>query len=242
MAGDIFDILILNGHPASGKSETIDFLKKTPEEERRERFHIGAMDEIDDFPMLWTWFEEDAILEKILDHPRMHTDKDGFFLYQYQWDLLIERISLDDSQARVTLREIPDTPGLAAQVFGEIAEAGILVDMIVQSMGRAGHANLSFTVPQTELDRSLKLASQLAEGFGSPSPTSSPRVAKLSVTGTGMRSHTSVATRMLRSLANAEINVDMISTSEVRVNVVVDGAQGEKALKALQQEFADVML
>ncbi len=157
-------------------------------------------------------------------------------------DLIIERISLDESQARVTLVGVPDTPGFAAQVFGEVAETGIVVDMIVQSMGRAGHANLSFTVPQTELARSLKLAGQLAEGFGSPPPTSSPRVAKLSVTGTGMRSHTSVATRMLKSLADAEINVDMISTSEVRLNVVVDGQHGQKGLEKLKQEFADVTM
>ena len=154
--------------------------------------------------------------------------------------LLIECISLDDSQARVTLVEIPDTPGLAAQVFAEIAEAGIVVDMIVQSMGRGGHANLSFTVPRTDLQRSLKLAAELAEGFGSPPPTSNPRVAKLSVTGTGMRSHTSVATRMLKSLADSEINVDMISTSEVRLNVVVDGPHGQKGLEELNREFADI--
>ena len=157
-------------------------------------------------------------------------------------DLIIERISLDDSQARVTLVEVPDTPGLAAQVFGEIADAGVLVDMIVQSMGRDGHANLSFTVPQTDLERSLKLATELAKGFGSPPPTSSPQVAKLSVTGTGMRSHTSVATRMLRSLADAQINVDMISTSEVRLNVVVHGSHGPKGLEALNKEFVDVTM
>ncbi len=95
MAGDIIDIIILNGRPASGKSETIDFLKKTPEHERRRRFHIGRLDEIDDFPMLWTWFEEDAILQKIMGKPRMHTDSQGYFLYRHQWDLLIERISMD---------------------------------------------------------------------------------------------------------------------------------------------------
>ena len=157
-------------------------------------------------------------------------------------DLIIEHISLDDSQARVTLVEVPDTPGLAAQVFAEIADAGILVDMIVQSMGRAGHANLSFTVPRADLERSLKLATELSEGFGSPPPTNSPQVAKLSVTGTGMRSHTSVATRMLKSLADAQINVDMISTSEVRLNVVVDGPHGQKGLEELNREFADVTM
>ena len=90
-----FPTLILIGRPAAGKSEIIDFLKKTPEEERRRRFHIGKFQEIDDFPMLWAWFEQDAILEKILKKPRMMTNPDGYFLYEYQWHLLIERICLD---------------------------------------------------------------------------------------------------------------------------------------------------
>jgi hypothetical protein len=98
MSQQNFDVIILIGRPASGKSEIIDFLKKLPDEERRERFHINKFEEIDDFPMLWTWFEEDAILEKILKQPRIHTDKEGYFLYEYQWHLLIERISMEYSK------------------------------------------------------------------------------------------------------------------------------------------------
>lgn len=104
---DTFPTIILIGRPAAGKSEVIDFLKKTPLDERRRRFHIGEFKEIDDFPMLWTWFEEDAILEKILHKPRLHTDKDGFFLYDYLWHLLIERISLDYDKF---LRDYEDDP------------------------------------------------------------------------------------------------------------------------------------
>lgn len=95
MAKNNFDIIILNGRPASGKSEVIDYIKKTPAPERSERFHVAEFDDIDDFPMLWTWFEEDAILEKKLNKPRIHTDKEGYFLYEYQWHLLIERLSMD---------------------------------------------------------------------------------------------------------------------------------------------------
>ena len=156
-------------------------------------------------------------------------------------DLIIDEISLDVSQARVTLPNVPDTPGLAAQVFDEIAENGIVVDMIVQSIGREGRANLSFTVAKEDLPRSLEIAASLAKGFGGPDPTSSPEVAKLEVSGIGMRSHTSVAQRMFQSLADNGINVDMISTSEVRMNVVVDGQHGHKALEVLQKEFSEVM-
>jgi len=92
---NIFDKIILLGRPASGKSEIINFLKNLSDEERRNRFHIGKFQEIDDFPMLWTWFEEDDILEKKFSKPRLHSTPDGYFLHEYLWHLLIERISLD---------------------------------------------------------------------------------------------------------------------------------------------------
>jgi aspartate kinase len=157
-------------------------------------------------------------------------------------DMIIEDIALDQLQSRVTMVDLPDMPGLAAQVFDEIAEAGIFVDMIVQSIGRNGHANISFTVRREALDKSVRVAADLAELLGCPPPTSSPKVAKLSVFGTGIRSHTGVASRMFRCLAEAGINVDIISTSEVRINVIVDAAQGQQALAALEKEFADARL
>ncbi|NLS92748.1 MAG: aspartate kinase [Planctomycetaceae bacterium] len=156
-------------------------------------------------------------------------------------DLIIDEISLDVSQARVTLPGVPDTPGLAAQVFDEIAESGTIVDMIVQSIGRQGQAALSFTVAKEHLEKCLGIATSLAEGFGGQKPTSSPEVAKLSVSGIGMRSHTSVAQRTFQSLADNGINIEMISTSEVRMNVVVDGQHGHKALELLQKEFKEAM-
>ena len=89
-----FDILLLIARPAAGKSEVIDYLKGVPAEERARRFHIGPFEEIDDFPMLWAWMEEDELLEQ-MGHPRLHTDRDGYFLHHYLWDLLIERIALE---------------------------------------------------------------------------------------------------------------------------------------------------
>lgn len=90
----IFKILTLLARPAAGKSEIMDYLKRTPLEERIRRFHVGEIKELDDFPMLWTWFEEDALVER-MGKPRLHTDGEGYFLHQYQWDLLVERICLD---------------------------------------------------------------------------------------------------------------------------------------------------
>ncbi len=91
---NIFDILILIARPAAGKSEIIDYLQRTDLETRRTRFHVGELDMIDDFPMLWTWFEEDALLER-MSKPRLHTDEAGYFKYPYLWHLLIERIALE---------------------------------------------------------------------------------------------------------------------------------------------------
>jgi len=92
---DILPILILIGRPASGKSEIIYYLQKLGEAERRDKFHLGELEVIDDFPMLWTWYEEDDILSNRLNQPRLHTDEQGNFKYFYQWDLLIERLNLE---------------------------------------------------------------------------------------------------------------------------------------------------
>jgi hypothetical protein len=92
---DIFPILILNGRPAAGKSEVIHFLTHLPADIRRSRFHIGDFCEVDDFPMLWTWFEEDTLLEQKFGRPRLHTTPDGYFFHNDLWHLLIERLSLD---------------------------------------------------------------------------------------------------------------------------------------------------
>ncbi len=101
---DHFTILFLIGRPAAGKSEIIDYLKKTPREKRIERFHIADFEEIDDFPMLWAWFEEDEILEK-MGKERIHTDKEGYFKEEWLWDLLIRRIELEYE------KKLHDTPG-----------------------------------------------------------------------------------------------------------------------------------
>jgi hypothetical protein len=90
-----FPILILIGRPASGKSEIIDFLIKMPNRDRISNYRIATLDVIDDFPMLWTWFEEDNILSRQLNKPRLHTDDKGYFLQTYFWDLLVERLSLE---------------------------------------------------------------------------------------------------------------------------------------------------
>jgi hypothetical protein len=104
MASDHFDIVILNARPAAGKSEIIDYLKHVSPEARLSRFHVGVFQEIDDFPMLWTWFEEDDILER-LGHPRLHSTPDGYFTDDVLWQVLIERICLNYGKL---VRDQPD--------------------------------------------------------------------------------------------------------------------------------------
>jgi hypothetical protein len=100
MPANAFDVLILIARPAAGKSEIIHYLRDTPVEERIRRFHVGALREIDDFPMLWAWFEEDRLLETAFGYPRLHTTPDEYFKDDVLWHLLIERISLDYAKLR----------------------------------------------------------------------------------------------------------------------------------------------
>lgn len=157
-------------------------------------------------------------------------------------DLTIDDVSLDGSQARVTISGVPDKPGIAAKVFEDVAAAGIFVDMIVQSHpSAAGAATLSFTVPQEQLTKSVEAAKRIAQSLGCQQVTSSPNIAKLSVSGVGLRTHVGVAIRMFKALSEAGINLAMINTSEVRVNVVVEGSSGQRGLAQLESAFADVL-
>ena len=156
-------------------------------------------------------------------------------------DLFLEDIKLDSSQARVTILGVPDTPGIAAQIFASVAEADIFVDMIVQSYPQDERATLSFTVPRPRLDASEDAARRAAEQFSCSAVTSQREIAKLSVSGIGLRSHTGVATGMFSALSEQGINVEMINTSEARVNVVVDAQRGNRGLEALLATFADVL-
>ena len=156
-------------------------------------------------------------------------------------ELMIDDISLDASQARVTVAGVPDTPGLAARVFEKIASAGIFIDMIVQGYGQDEQASVSFTVPQNQHDLAVSVGQELVKNLGCKGVSSSASVAKLSVSGVGLRSHTGVAIRMFRALAKESINVEMVNTSEVRVNVLVEGTKGETGLECLQAAFADAV-
>lgn len=171
---------------------------------------------------------------------KVHSAVDVVDRLQQMEELTIHGIELDPTQARVALTDVTDTPGIAAEVFEAVASEGVLVDMIVQSVGEQGHTNLSFTVPQDDLAKATATVKELIDRVGG-TVSSTDKIAILTVTGVGIRSHTGVGTRMFQALNAAGINVDMISTSEMRVNVVVDAPQGDAGLQALKQAFADVL-
>jgi aspartate kinase len=149
-------------------------------------------------------------------------------------DLVISGVELDETQARVTLFDVPDRPGYAARVFRKIADAGVFVDMIVQNVSTAGNTHLSFTVPRD----AAEVASRTAREGGPGEVSVEPSIAKLSVLGVGMRTHTGVATRMFGALADRGINIALINTSEVRINVATDPARGREGLSCLRETFA----
>jgi aspartate kinase len=154
--------------------------------------------------------------------------------------LSLSEITLSDDQARVTLAGVPDSPGLAADVFDAIAERGLFVDMIVQSYdGFQGETSISFTIPRKQYAEAMLVLEVLQEKFSVRRVCGSEDIAKLSVCGIGMRSHTNVAIGMFDVLAEAAINVEMINTSELRVNVVVESKHGAQALACLQKKFAE---
>jgi aspartate kinase len=151
-------------------------------------------------------------------------------------DLAIEDCILDSSQALVTLVDLPDTPGVAADVFAEVGRAGLLVDMIVQSHPREGRAEISFTVPAGDSERATEVARAIAAARGA-TVADVPHVAKLSITGVGIRSHAGVADRLFKPLAEAGVNIDLVSTSEVRLNVIVAAEHGKRSLTVLRKAF-----
>lgn len=156
--------------------------------------------------------------------------------------LRLSDICLSDDQARITLAGVPDAPGLAASVFEAVASAGVFVDMIVQSCeGYQGETSISFTIPREQYGKCLELVEGLKSKFKISRVSGCREISKLSVSGIGLRSHTSVAIGMFEALASSGVNVEMINTSELRVNVVVASQYGQSALKCLRERFKHVV-
>ena len=157
--------------------------------------------------------------------------------------LTLTGISVTENQARVTLYGVPDRPGIAADMFETIGNAGIFVDMIVQGYdGEDGSTSVSFTVHADDLEQELEVAKQIRDKHGMRDVQGGGNIAKVTVSGIGLRSHTPVATLLFQQLAAADINVEMISTSELQVNAVIDAGKAAVAADGLKKAFAESLL
>jgi aspartate kinase len=153
-------------------------------------------------------------------------------------DIVVSDVVLDMDQGRITIANVPDRPGNCSRIFQAVADAGIVVDMIVGNPSENGLAQLSFSVPIKDLTRALEVTQKVVKAIDPKAIAGAdPNIARLIVSGIGMRTHTGVAKRMFGALAERGINIAMINTSEIRVSVVVDKARGQEALEALKGAF-----
>lgn len=151
--------------------------------------------------------------------------------------VLVSGITGDRNQAKVTVVGVPDQPGIAATLFSSIAEAAINVDMIIQNVSQDSLTDISFTVPRGDLSRGMNLVRDIAKSVGARTVEVNEAIAKVSLVGVGMRSHSGVAARMFQTLSREGINIMMISTSEIKISCVVEEKYMELAVRALHQEF-----
>jgi aspartate kinase len=152
-------------------------------------------------------------------------------------DIVVSEIEVDTTQARVTVQNIQDRVGICSELFSAVAEGGVMVDMIVQNISGKSASNLSFTIPHKDLEQTLLLVREVILNWGSGELSYNQHIAKISVVGIGVRSHTGVGDKMFKALAEQQINIDMISTSEMCMSVVVDVAAAGKAEATLKQTF-----
>ena len=155
----------------------------------------------------------------------------------YMEQVVVRGVAVDKDQAKVVVSNIPDKPGSAARVFRALADANIIVDMIVQNIGRHGVANLTFTVPQTESHLAQQALVPVFAELGGGEVTINDQVAKLSVVGVGMKTHSGVAATLFQTLAAAGVNIELISTSEIKISVVIDLARADAAARAVHAAF-----
>ena len=152
-------------------------------------------------------------------------------------DVVVTGVTHDRNQAKISILRVPDRPGIAAQVFGAVGAQNVVVDMIVQNISRDGFTDMSFTVPRADYQQAIDVLKQVSTRVGAQGVVHDERVAKVSIVGVGMRSHSGVASRMFATLAREGVNIQMISTSEIAVSCVIEEKYAELAVRALHDTF-----
>ena len=153
--------------------------------------------------------------------------------------MLIKGVAKDTDVAVITILNVPDEPGMSFRIFGLLAQKNINVDIILQSTGRDGKKDISFTVAKNRGEEAVALMKEYTENLGAEEILYDDKVAKISIVGAGMESHAGVATKMFEALYDAQVNIQMISTSEIKVSVLIDSADADKAVSAIHSKFFD---
>ncbi|MGE5838845.1 MAG: aspartate kinase, partial [Deltaproteobacteria bacterium] len=151
--------------------------------------------------------------------------------------VLVSGVAYNKNEARITVKRVPDRPGTAAMVFEPIFKAGIIVDMIVQNTSEDGSTDLTFTVPKADFHKSMKLVSEVARQIGAEKVLGDENISKVSIVGVGMRNHAGVAQKMFHILAKENINIIMISTSEIKISCIIEEKYTELAVRVLHEAF-----
>lgn len=152
-------------------------------------------------------------------------------------EVAVRGVTSNKSEAKITIRAVPDQTGIAAKIFNEISKAGANVDIIVQNVSQTKHTDISFTVPKSELRKALEASRKVAKTINAGEVSSDENVARVSIIGSGMRSHHGIAAKMFETLAKHKINIDMISTSEISISCIIEQHNADKAAAALHKAF-----
>lgn len=151
--------------------------------------------------------------------------------------MLVKGVAKDTNVSAITIMEVPDVPGMAFKIFGLLAQKNINVDIILQSTGRGGNKDLSFTVPENEAELAASILRENSGRFGTNEVSVRTNVAKVSIVGAGMQTHSGVASRMFEALYEQGINIFAISTSEIKISVVIEEEQADRAVEAIHNAF-----
>ncbi len=152
-------------------------------------------------------------------------------------EILVSGVAVNRSEAKITICDVPDKPGIAARIFREIASANINIDMIIQNVSHTGRTDISFTVEKADLKKAVNIIKKMAKKIGAKNVLEDRDIAKVSVVGVGMRSHSGIAASMFKALAQKGINIKMISTSEIKISCVIKKKDAVKAVKAIHKVF-----
>jgi aspartate kinase len=168
------------------------------------------------------------------------TESEGTWVTREDEDMekvVVSGVTYDKNEAKVSILRVPDKPGIASKIFVPVADSNINVDMIIQNISIDGHTDLTFTVPTADLRQALEIVRPIADEIGAKDIVTDDNVAKVSIVGTGMRSHSGIAAKLFKALAEENINIMMISTSEIKVSCVIESKYTELAVRVLHEAF-----